>query len=327
MWAIAGAVRPVGAGHINDTFVVDRAESDAGPARYVLQRVNRFVFDDPEALMRNLNKVRPSLHGMTVAPLSARDGRDFWTDPTGDLWRLYPYVEHRSFENLPDRLVRAAGAIFGSVLQQLANVRVDLEPVIEGFHDIDHYLVRLDGVRLAGTAAAELAYVDERRSAVSSMGGQPQVIHGDCKISNILFDPDVDEARYVVDLDTLMLGQPSWDYGDLVRSVCAGAEESRAAQGLVMPRVESVTNGFFGHYAPAGSVSGVGGMFGAAPGHMSFMLGVRFLTDHLDGDRYFKVEYRGQNLDRARSQFDLTRRFDAKSAQIGEMIDEAMQTP
>ena len=129
-------------------------------------------------------------------------------------------------------------------------------------------------------------------------------------MNNLLFHPEQPRVTHLIDLDTAMRGHPAWDFGDLVRSVASGAEEAGAAPHVSLETFERVARGF---------ARGAGGIvdpkaFAAAPGHMSFMLGVRFLTDHCTGDRYFRVAHRGQNLERARSQLDAAWRFDALEA-------------
>ena len=131
------------------------------------------------------------------------------------------------------------------------------------------------------------------------------VIHGDCKINNLLFHSIEPRVTHVIDLDTSMIGHPAWDFGDMVRSIASGGEEAVSESKISIRDFKAAANGF---------LRGLDGItdakaYAAAPAHMSFMLGVRFLTDHLRGDFYFKVDYPGQNLDRARTQFETTSQF------------------
>lgn len=295
----AGPLRRIGAGHINDTWQSDR---------HVLQRLNGRVFAEPRAVLRNLTRAVDHERSvrrqrLLVPPLPARDGETFAADGEGGVWRLFARVPGRSFERLPDALLGAAGRAFGALLECFRTMDGGaLEPAIDGFHDLPRYLTRFDGLP-AGAVAAEAAEIDRLRDAFPRPRVE-RVIHGDCKVNNLLFQGDADEVAAIVDLDTIMVGDPAWDFGDLVRSVCAGGEtvaEASFSEG----RFERVAAGFVRGFGAALDVP----RFAAAPAYMSFMLGVRFLTDHLEGDRYFRVARRGDNLERARSQLTLAARL------------------
>ena len=293
------AIRPLQGGHVNRTYAVGDA---AGNDRFVLQCINGHVFTNPEGVMRNLGKLL-GRHPGIVAPLPTRAGNLWATDEAGELWRLFPFVDARNLQQLPDALADPAGFAFGGFHAAVADMDDDLEPVIDGFHDLSRYL---DALRAAAPeASAEVDFVADR--GAFRFPDSRTVIHGDCKVNNLLFHPEEPRVTHLIDLDTAMHGHPAWDFGDLVRSVASGAEEAGSAPDVSLSTFERVAFGF---------ARGAGGIvdpeaFAAAPGHMSFMLGVRFLTDHYAGDRYFRVDYRGQNLERARSQLDAARRFDA----------------
>lgn len=301
-WPVVGErprARPLAAGHIHDTYLV---RTD-GAARFVLQRLNTFVFPRPEAVMDNLARVLAHGGAPLVAPIPSASGAALVTDAGGDAWRLFPHVPSRAFERLPDELLAPAGAAFGGFLAAFQNFAEPLAPVIDGFHDLGGYLAAVDAAPKTRDAAAELRAVDALRAAFAPGGGQ-QVIHGDCKINNLLFHLRAPTVAAVIDLDTVMRGDPAWDFGDLVRSAFAGAEESGAARPLTQQAFSALASGFAGAWPmddPA--------RYAAAPGYMSFMLAVRFLTDHLRGDVYFKTKRRGDNLLRARSQLALAARF------------------
>ena len=298
-------VAPVGSGHINDTYSVGQVgEPDAAGGRWVLQRLNRFVFRCPQAIMRNLAKaVAHDPTGLLVAPLPTAAGEPFAIDAAGDLWRLFPHVPGRCFQQLPPALAAAAGRAFGSFLAAFRDFDGALEPAVDGFHDLDRYLAALDDARVTPDAAAA------RREVQALRGGFPpsavrQVIHGDCKVNNLLFHPDEDAVVAIIDLDTLMVGDPAWDFGDLARSAFIGAEEAAGPAALSESVFDSLCRGFAAAFPQVDDPV----RYATAPAHMSFMLAVRFLTDHLAGDRYFKVARRGDNLERALAQLDLARR-------------------
>ena len=305
---LTGPIRILSDGHINDTYLVGE--------RHILQRINRFVFPNPPALMRNLaTALAYAGNRLLVAPVACADGRSFVVDEQGDYWRLFPRIESRSFAHLPDALLGAAGSAFGGLLTTFASFNGSLEPVIPGFHDLEHYLAHLDDAPKTRDATAELRQIDALRRAFQP-SQERHVIHGDCKINNLLFHPHENTVLAIIDLDTLMFGDPAWDFGDLVRSAFAGSEEAVAAQAFSLDRFERLCRGFGAAFA----IDDVG-RYAAAPAYMSFMLAVRFLADHLRGDAYFKVAQRGDNLLRARSQLDLALRFHAASAALAHTID------
>lgn len=366
-------------GHINDTYVV-------GARAFVLQRINRRVFADPTAVMRNLAALCRRDRRI-VAPLPTRTGASF-AQVDGETWRLFPYIGGgRSFERLPAALVEPAARAFGGFQAAMAGFPGQLAVVIPGFHDLGGYLAALwraeeawragrtgrpamggegprkatgEGPRTAtgegprgtatgegprGTATgegprkatgegprtgtrrggaapanpldAELHYVRRRRPFEFDAAGSRTVIHGDCKVNNLLFDDQTTSVLRLIDLDTAMHGHPAWDFGDLVRSVASGAEEAHGRFELDAATFRRVASGF---------VRGVDGIqdaaaFAAAPGHMSFMLGVRFLADWCEGDRYFRVTHRDGNLHRARAQFEAARRFDTLEGEFRRVLE------
>jgi hypothetical protein len=231
-------------------------------------------------------------------------GEAFLLGDNGDAWRLFPRLNARSYQALPDALVAAAGAAFGGFLRRFADFSAPLEPVIEGFHDLDGYLAQYDAAPLLPEADAARRKVDALRGNFAA-GGTRSVIHGDCKVNNLLFHPTRPAVLAIIDLDTVMIGDPAWDFGDLARSVFAGTEEGRAAAPLSLVRFEKLCDGFLSAFGPVDDAH----RFAAAPAHMSFMLGVRFLTDHLRGDVYFKTSRRGANLRRAEGQLALAERL------------------
>ena len=176
---------------------------------------------------------------------------------------------------------------------------------------------RRRGSAQASPLAAELAYVRRRRPFEFDAAASRTVIHGDCKVNNLLFDGQTPSVLRLIDLDTAMHGHPAWDFGDLVRSVASGAEEAHGRFELDAATFRRVASGF------ARGVDGIqdAAAFAAAPGHMSFMLGVRFLADWCEGDRYFRVSHRDGNLHRARAQFEAARRFDTLEGEFRRVLE------
>lgn len=312
--ATTGGIESIHAGHINDSYLVDE--------RFVLQRLNRSVFRNPEALMRNLAKALRHEGGkFLLAPIPTADGANFATDVNGEVWRLFAHLRSRSFEKLPTELLTTAGQAFGGFLETFADFADELEPVIEGFHDLEHYLARLDAAR-GGRDGPLMRDIDAIRSEFQP-GKATRVIHGDCKVNNLLFHPTRNAVLAVIDLDTLMLGDPAWDFGDLVRSAFAGSEETETAAPFSPARFEPLCQGFFSAFGKIEDVA----RYAAAPAYMSFMLAARFLTDHLENDVYFKVTRHGDNLARAGSQLDLAKRFLAAEADMAAIIEACSMRP
>ena len=297
-------------GRINDTWMV--AES------HVLQRLNHVVFTRPEAVMRNLSRVLAHDDTLLVAPVPTRAGAPFVIDTSGDLWRLFPRRQARDFESLPRSLFAAAAVAYGGFLARFADFPHRLEPVIDGFHDLERYLAALD--EAPSGADAERQVVDVLRRTFLPPR-RHRVIHGDCKINNLLFHPTHDGVVAIIDLDTVMVGDPAWDFGDLVRSAFAGTEESESPPALSASALAALASGFV---SGMGTLDGVA-RFSAAPAYMSFMLGVRFLVDHLSGDVYFKVSVHGDNLRRARGQLALARRFLDAGPTLTAALDRALR--
>ena len=297
----AGPAQRLATGHINETWITDA---------HLLQRINGHVFAEPAALMRNLARATKhedafAHHRLLVPPLPNTEGNAWSVDADGGVWRLFPRLPSRSFDVLPEHLLEAAGRAFGTFLARFATFDAgSLETAIPGFHDLSRYLARFDALP-RGEAQAEAAAIDQLREGVSAkLPPQPRAIHGDCKVNNLLFHPQRDKVVAIIDLDTLMPGDPAWDFGDLVRSTSAGTERLSDLD-FSLPRFERLARGFRATY---GAIDNPG-HFAAAPAYMSLMLAVRFLTDHLEGDHYFGVTHHGENLTRARSQLALTTLF------------------
>lgn len=313
---LVGPVNTLGFGKINDTYKVGN--------NTVVQRINPFVFTNPKNVVENYRNVLSHVRDLVPAIVQTMDGRDSVSDAQGSLWRAFEYYDSRTFKSLPDSLCLIAGKAYGRLLSRLRECEVDLQPSIEGFHLLANYIEKFEQQRTKTLQLPECEYVDQVLEETIDFSVPTQVIHGDCKIGNLLFDPRLPQVLKIVDLDTLMLGCPSWDFGDLVRSLLTGLEVDVTSSSRVRFRVEQLCRGFFQQYRLDDRSSIM--RFAAAPAHMSFMLGVRYLTDHLAGDMYFKVERRGANLERARQQFDLHRGLSKIQSELAHSIESADAT-
>jgi N-acetylhexosamine 1-kinase len=315
-------------GHINTTYFVT---TDGGD-RWVLQRINPHVFHDPRAVIANVAAVsrHPAARHWVPRLIDAKTGEPWVEDEHGGVWRMSEHVEGRSVPYLTDlAMARSAGAAFGGLQRALADFDgATLSPAIAHFHDLAWRYGRLDEV-LAGDlprradVAHELGFVASRRALAEAGRGTTLlgVIHGDCKVNNLIFDVSSDAVRAVVDLDTVMLGARSWDFGDLVRSAATtGAEDD--------PRAEIAVDVF--RAIAVGFVRALGDLLPfeartelvTACRYITLMLGLRFLIDYLEGDVYFRAARPTHNLERARAQLAILGSLERRERELVAALSE-----
>jgi Ser/Thr protein kinase RdoA (MazF antagonist) len=317
-FALAGAlqaVRPFGGGHINETFLAVTATTE-----YVIQRINRAVFRDPQLLVDNVEIVATHLRGALIPePVSARAGG--WLVRNGtDAWRAWLRVAGAAAVATPTPTrARSAARLLGRFHARLA----DLEPsrVAEVLPDFHAPALRLERLRAVvaedpfGRVAGVEAELDAAFSA-AALGGIAddlvrrvplRVAHNDAKLDNVLFEAD--EAVCLVDLDTVMPTAWFWDVGDLLRtaSTRAAEDEPRADRAEVDPDLYAAIlsgyrSGLSEGVAPTGAELEALDVAGAV---VTFEQAVRFLTDWIAGDVYYRTTRPGQNRDRARAQLNL----------------------
>jgi hypothetical protein len=320
-------------GHIHDTIVA--CCSYAGAAqRFVVQRVNAAVFRDPDALTENVvrvtSHVRAALRARGVVDVARRcldpvispAGNALHRGRDGGLWRAFPFIEGTHAIDTPESPEQAARAAraFGGFVADLADLDPDrLMETIPRFHDFAgrraalEQAARADAVGRAREIAAELdaAYRAADRILTApalAPGALPRrVVHNDCKLNNLLFDDRSGEAMCVVDLDTVMPGTVVFDFGELARTgACAAAEDERDLDHIRLDPAlfRALASGFVA--GARGLLMGVEIRALALAGPlMALENAVRFLTDYLEGDRYFRIARPGHNLDRARAQLRL----------------------
>lgn len=341
-----------GSGHINDTFLV--CHDQAGTAvRYILQRVNHRVFKDVPRLMENIQRVSShaaqtpdcradSRRALTLVPTAG--GHPFHRSESGDFWRVYLFIEGaRTFDQLesPRQAFEAAKA-FGTFQRLLADLPgAPLHETIPAFHDTRRRFETLRQAAAADVAgrkaevAAELAFAFEREAdtdrllALGRNGDLPtRVTHNDTKINNVMLDEQSGEGICVIDLDTVMPGFSLYDFGDMVRSATiTAAEDERdlSKVGFRQSVFESLANGF---------AAGAGAVLNDAEWEnlafagriMTYEVGIRFLTDYLQGDVYFRTHRPGQNLDRCRTQFRLVECLEAADADLKRVVAEVRRS-
>lgn len=317
-----------GTGNINDSYRL--SSHDGGD--YLLQRINQAVFVHPDRIARNLERLYAARPDRLPEILRAAAGELLHRDTQGEFWRLYRFVSgsrHVDTAATPE-IAREAGRAFGSFLDETRGLRPDdFEDTVPGFHDLPARLDMLEraldaDVRGRVRHAQDACVAIERHSGLAAIElPRDRIAHNDCKISNVLFAADGPRALCVVDLDTVMPGAAGFDFGDLVRSAAARTDENEtdvSRIGLDLARAGAIASGFCETttLTPGERATLVDGIL-----HVTFMLAVRFLTDYLEGDRYFRIAYADHNLDRARNQLALLRDMEGQRPTLAKMIKAA----
>jgi aminoglycoside phosphotransferase (APT) family kinase protein len=345
------AAVPHGSGHINDTFAV--TVSQAGTAvRYIFQRINHRIFTDVPALMDNILRVTShqqarlaatgaddaSRRSITVIP--ARDGKPYVRDNGGAWWRAYLFIEraltHDKIESAAQ--ARTAAQAFGEFQRLLADLPGGrLSETIPAFHDTPRRYATFEAAAqtdVAGRAAGcadDVAFARSKEPLARTLtdllaaGLVPErVTHNDTKLNNVMLDDDTGAGVCVIDLDTVMPGLSLYDFGDMVRSATNAAAEDETDLTKVVARPEIFAALAEGFLAGAGAaLNDVERAHLVVAGRViTYEIGLRFLTDHLRGDVYFKIKRPGHNLDRARNQFALVRSLEAQSGAFEKIVSE-----
>ncbi len=324
---------PFGNGHVNDTFMLT---FDQGAIRlnYVLQRINGNVFKEPVKVMENVDRVTKhillhihSSHAetrkRTIRLLRTHDDKPYVMDRRGNCWRAYIFVERaRAYEVLetPEQAYCIAKA-FGEFQQQLTDLPGErLHDTIPDFHNTPKRIeqledaIRQDPLNRVRNVQKEIDFVLSRKEEAGTLiqlnreGAIPErITHNDTKCNNILIDDLSGEGICVIDLDTVMPGLSLYDFGDMVRSGTNPAEEDEVNLEKVFMRFdmyEALSRGFY-QSAQKFMTSAEKEYMPMAGKIITLEIGVRFLTDYLVGDTYFKIKRPNQNLDRSRTQFKL----------------------
>jgi Ser/Thr protein kinase RdoA (MazF antagonist) len=339
------SVQRLGAGLINTTFLVQASDGS-----YVLQRINPLVFPAPERIMGNLIRLQTmvetrSRSGVRLpAIVQAIDGHPYVRDAAGDVWRLMEHV-------YPSRVLDAVqtpeqAAEIGRTLGQFHRLAAEIEQsslsiTLPGFHDTPGYLAALDAILAdrGGAKAAPagmLGFIDDRRPLASIMDAalrqgdtKLRVVHGDPKIDNLLFAEDSDRALCLIDLDTVQPGLIHHDIGDCLRSCCNRRGEAAEAADSVCFDLDIAESILGAYAAQAGTLLSTAevDLIVDAVRLIPFELGIRFLIDHLQGDRYFRVKHRGENLLKAQTQFALLADIEHKADDIQAIVAHNFRQP
>lgn len=336
-------------GHINSTYAGSYRQDDGSVYRYVFQSINRNVFKDPFAVMKNVERVtrhinakvlrsKRDLGGQTLNLFPARCGGTWVEDSHGGVWRCYNFIEgcvtYDVVENT--RQAHQAARAFGSFQDLVSDLESSrIIETIPDFHNTPKRfqrlldaantdpLGRLEAVRPEFEfALAHQGMTTLLLDAVAAGAMPVRVTHNDTKINNVMIDAESDEAVCVIDLDTVMPGLVVYDFGDLMRSAVSPAAEDETDLSKIamrMPIFEALVEGYL--ESASGFISAteadnlvLGGKM------MTFEVGIRFLTDHLEGDVYFKTHRPNHNLDRCRTQFKLVECMEAQESAMNTFV-------
>ncbi len=336
-----------GKGHINTTYLVTTTSGK----RYILQKIKDTVFDVPP-LMENIERVirvaqenekkqTDETGEMQIGSLNLiddLDGHSYYRDETG-YYRVYDYVEGTICLQAPesnDDFYQSAAA-FGAFQKLMQDFPAEeLHETIPDFHNtvnryrIFHETVSQDPLGRAAGVSDEIRFALDREEAAGALcrlresGALPlRVTHNDTKLNNVLLDEKTRKARCVIDLDTVMPGLAAYDFGDAIRfGAATAAEDERdlSRMTLDLERFRIFTRGYL-EYGPDFSEKEIE-TFPLGAIIMTLECGVRFLTDYLEGDRYFAIHRDGQNLDRARTQFRLVSEMEKHLDEMKQIVRE-----
>lgn len=344
-------VTAFGNGHINDTFLLKNKDPESPD--YLLQRINHQIFKDVPGLMNNIHLVTSYLKNKTPSSFTpggnqkvltlvpAIDEKLFYKDGDGNYWRVYDFVAGtRSYDIVSTtRQAYEGGKAFGHFQTLLSDMDPEqLSETIVDFHNIQKRLADLyaaieqDAAGRVSSVLAEIGFIKAREQAMSAIynwgksGRLPtRITHNDTKFNNILFDAD-DQVVCVIDLDTVMAGYVAYDFGDAIRTIINTAAEDevdldniRINIPLFKAYVEGYINEAGNFLTPIEIESLFLGMM-----LLPYMQGVRFLTDYLQGDVYFKTAYPEHNLVRTKAQFRLLVKLEEQGELLRDIINETV---
>ena len=346
-FAIAGELtgaEPFGNGHINDSY---RVVFQAGGMErsFLLQRINTRIFANPAVLMENFERVAshiarllegvPDRDRRTLALIPSEDGLHYLCGGHGSCWRMMRFIEgSHAVERIasPDQAFQVAAA-FGAFQRQLASLGAPrLYDTIPDFHNTPKRFAALeqaieaDVANRAQAAKPEIAFAMARQglSSVLLDARLPErVTHNDTKSNNVLMDDETGEGLCVIDLDTVMPGLAPYDFGDMVRSMASPAAEDERDLSRVkvqFPVFEALARGYLGSVGDLLTPEEKS-LLVAAGKLITFENGLRFLSDHLNGDTYYKTARTAQNLDRCRTQFRLVESLEQNEKALSRLVE------
>ncbi len=342
---------PFGNGHINDTYLAEFDIFGMGQVKVIIQRMNRNVFKKPEELMENIGNVTAFLKKKieknggdpsreTLNIIYSVYGKPFYVDSQGEYWRSYKFITGASCYDLPEntRQFYESAYAFGHFQQLLSDYPAEtLYETIPGFHDTRkryeafEQAVKEDILGRAANVQREIAFIRERKAMAGEFMNHLEkgelslrVTHNDTKLNNVMIDDRTQKGICVIDLDTVMPGLVMNDFGDSIRFGASTAVEDETNLDLVSCSIElfeTYTKGFLkgcGNSLKPLEIS----LLPMGAKMMTYECAMRFLTDYLQGDVYFKIARENHNLDRARTQLKLISDMEAKWDQMQEIVQK-----
>jgi len=336
-----------GSGHINDTYRIKN--SDPNGVDYLLQRVNHYVFKDVPVLMQNLLYITEHLKEklaevsgsdlekevMTI--VETRDGKPYFKDDDGNYWRVFHFLKDTcSYDQVTTtQQAYEGGKAFGRFQALLADLAPELiKDTIPDFHNVESRLLKFekaveaDKVGRLHKVLPEVEFIRERVDEMSEIlllgraGKLPlRIVHNDTKFNNVLLDSD-DHAQCVIDLDTVMPGYVAYDFGDSIRTIANTASEDESNIELIDINIslfESYTKGYLKeavHFLTEAELNSL--LKGVLL--LPYTQTVRFLTDYLEGDHYYKTQSLDHNLQRTRAQLTLVKKLEENRDKLGQII-------
>ena len=343
--------KPFGSGHINDTFLIKNC-SESCPD-YLLQRINHQIFKDVAAVIINISRVSAHLAaklegefkssngvGQVLTLIPTNGGMLFFNDGDGNFWRLYLFIKNSISYDLVSSTKQAyeGGEAFGRFQRMLADMDPNLlTETLPNFHNINFRLSNLQEALTVNRKGrvkeveGEIALIkkhEEFMCCLYSMGQEgllpKRITHNDSKFNNILFDKD-DNVICIIDLDTVMPGFIAYDFGDAIRTLVNTAEEDEPDLTKIevdLSLFKAYTDGYLKEAVNFLTEEEIKSLY-LAIFLFPYMQGLRFLTDYLNGDTYYKIAYPDHNLVRTRSQFQLLKKLMEKEIELKTILYES----
>ena len=343
------SVEPYGSGHIHDTYRIQTVEHDKDD--YILQKLNNKIFKDIPQLQKNIERVTVHLHSklakipganvkresLTLIP--AKDDKSWIKDNNEDFWRMYVFItNHRSYDivDSPDKAFEGGKAI-GRFQVMLADMPGEpLTETIPKFHDVENRInLFLDTIQKNPKGRVSVAeeeikeYLDrsEEMKTILKLGRAGKIplriTHNDTKFNNILLDEN-DKALCVIDLDTVMPGYIHYDFGDAIRTATNTAAEDEKDLSKIEMNIDLFEAYAKGYLSEAGqTLNEIEKEYLAfAPKLITYIIGLRFLTDYIDGDNYFKIHHEHHNLQRTKAQLKLVKSMERQYNEMKKIIEK-----
>ena len=343
------SAEPYGNGHINDTYAASFHQGEH-TQRYIHQRINHDIFKDPVSVMDNIQRITehlrhkliaqnaPDIDRQTLTLIPANNNQTYHQDETGNVWRTYVLIEDAQTYDVVESPAQAyeVGKAFGGFQKQVDDMPGPrLQETIPDFHHTPKRFqalqaaIEADVARRAKSAQAEIAFALQHEAMsrvlvnLQAQGQIPErVTHNDTKINNVMIDNQSGQGICVIDLDTVMPGLALYDFGDMVRTAtCLAAEDEQDLSQVYMemPLFEKLTEGYLeaaGDFLTPTEIEHL-----AFSGQLiTFEIGIRFLTDYLNGDTYFKTHRPDHNLDRCRTQFKLVQSIIEQEDEMNRLV-------